>query len=156
MHLYVTTLCFVSAGGGIAWILAESEKGHPPTQGQESIRESRVRGSTRHPVPTLPLRMTQDVAVTGGMYKYRVHVHRSAAVSGRRPLPAGARCTSHPPVVSSPLPLRCKFVRLFVCLFWLVLEASRASIYCFRPKSRLVRTIGRAFLLPPSVEIACV
>jgi hypothetical protein len=100
MHLYVTTLCFVSAGGGIAWILAESEKGHPPTQGQESIRESRVRGSTRHPVPTLPLRMTQDVAVTGGMYKYRVHVHRSAAVSGRRPLPAGARCTSHPPVVS--------------------------------------------------------
>lgn len=46
MHLYVTTLCFVSAGGGIAWILAESEKGarrlRSPTHPGPGINQSEM------------------------------------------------------------------------------------------------------------------
>lgn len=144
MHLYVTTLCFVSAGGGIAWILAESEKGarrlRSPTHPGPGINQSEM----VHPSSGPDSSLENDTRCGRDRWHVQIPGARAPQCCCLRPATTACRCTVHVAsasrrLVSSPLPLRCKFVRLFVCFGR---RGAGASIYCFRPKSRLVRTIG--------------
>jgi hypothetical protein len=134
MHLYVTTLCFVSAGGGIAWILAESEKGarrlRSPTHPGPGINQSEM----VHPSSGPDSSLENDTRCGRDRWHVQIPGARAPQCCCLRPATTACRCTVHVAsasrLVSPPSPLQ---ICPFVCLFVLASTRGQSGIHLLLP-----------------------